>query len=107
MHPEEIKAAIRMKGTTPSVIADELEVSRTTVSQVIHGRGVSARVANRISEVLGLPVVHIWPAARPSLLRRTKNKNDQIDPQSDRRVDPPNRRVGERRGPKTAPQAAA
>lgn len=107
MHPEEIKAAIRMKGTTPSVIAEELGLSPTTVSQVIHGRGVSSRIANRISELLGLPVAHIWPAARPSLLRRTKTKNDQMAPQSERRVDPPNRRVGERRGPKAAPQAAA
>lgn len=118
MHPEEIKAAIRMKGTTPSVIADELEISRTTVSQVIHGRGVSARVANRISEVLGLPVAKIWPAVRPTLVRRTKTKkphthksecpmSGQIEPQPDRRVDPPNRRVGNRRGPKIAPQAAA
>lgn len=81
MHPEEIKAAIRMKGTTPSAIADELDLSRTTVSQVIHGRGVSARVANRISEVIGLPVAHIWPSTKPkSLMRRRCNPDKAAQP---------------------------
>lgn len=72
MHPEQIKAAIRMRGTTPSAIADELNVSRMTVSHVIHGRGVSARVAKRISEVVELSVSVLWPgryaapAAKPA-----------------------------------------
>ena len=105
MHPEEIKAAIRMKGTTPAVIADELELSRSTVSQVIHGRGVSSRVAKRISEVLGLPVAHIWPTTRPTLHRLTKTKKAQVEPQPDRRVDPPNRRAGNRRGTQINSQA--
>lgn len=61
MHPEQIKAAIRMKGITPSAIADELGLSRMTVSHVIHGRGISARVATRISEVVGLAASEIWP----------------------------------------------
>jgi lambda repressor-like predicted transcriptional regulator len=61
MHPEEIKAAIRMNGTTPSVIAAELEVSRTTVSTVIHGRCESARVKERIAKVINKPVDAIWP----------------------------------------------
>lgn len=74
MHPEQIKAAIRMRGTTPSAIADELGISRTTVSQVIHGRGVSSRVADRISRVLDLSVASIWPEVRPTLVRRTKSK---------------------------------
>lgn len=61
MHPEQIKAAIRMKGTTPKAIADELGISKTTVAHVIHGRGVSARVAHRISEVTGLSMRELWP----------------------------------------------
>lgn len=71
MHPEQIKAAIRMKGTTPAVLADELELSRSTVSLVISGRGKSARVMNRIAEVTGLPVSTIWPP-KPSLSRRSQ-----------------------------------
>lgn len=61
MHAEEIKAAIRMSGTTPAVIADELDVSRTTMSTVIHGRCVSKRVMQRISDVIGQPIEKIWP----------------------------------------------
>lgn len=61
MHPEQIKADIRMAGTTPAVIAAELEVTRATVSQVIHGRSTSARIQERISSIIGKPVSMIWP----------------------------------------------
>lgn len=73
MHPELIKAAIRMKGTTPSAIADELGVSRSTVSLVISGRGVSARISEHISKVTGLPVTTLWPPNKSkTVLRRTR-----------------------------------
>lgn len=73
MHPELIKAAIRMKGTTPSAIADELGVSRSTVSLVISGRGVSARVSEYISQVTGLPVATLWPPKKSKTgLRRIR-----------------------------------
>lgn len=73
MHPELIKAAIRMKGTTPSAIADELGVSRSTVSLVISGQGVSARVSAHISMITGLPISTLWPAKKPkTALRRTR-----------------------------------
>lgn len=61
MHPEQIKADIRMAGTTPAVIAEELGINRGTVSQVIHGRGVSLRVQTYISNIIGKPVDEIWP----------------------------------------------
>ncbi|GKT20034.1 helix-turn-helix domain-containing protein [Acidovorax sp. SUPP2522] len=71
MHPEEIKAAIRMKGTTPTALADELKVSRSMVSHVINGKAKSARIATRIVQVIGLPADKIWPtkAAAPKLRR--------------------------------------
>lgn len=75
MHPEFIKAEMRSRGVTPAALADELGVSRMTVSNVIHGKGVSARIAARISEVIGTPVHKIWPgmygAAGRSSLRRS------------------------------------
>lgn len=73
MHPEQIKAAMRMKGTTPTALADQLNVSNVTVSQVISGRSVSARVQGRIAEIIGKPVGEIWPKEnqRP-VLRRTR-----------------------------------
>ncbi|MFC2588546.1 MAG: transcriptional regulator [Ottowia sp.] len=64
MHPEQIKAELRMAGVTLAAIADELGLSRTTVSQVLHGKSVSARISTRISEVLGKPVATIWPKHR-------------------------------------------
>lgn len=69
MHPEQLKADIRMAGTTPAIIADELGVSRATVSQVIHGRSVSARVQGYISEIIGKPVEAIWQP-KPQLRRK-------------------------------------
>lgn len=75
MHPEEIKAAIRMKGVTQSLIAEKLEVSRSTVSQVINGHGTSARIKSHIAKVTGLPVSTLWPAKKG--LRRAKPELDK------------------------------
>ncbi|WP_423458016.1 helix-turn-helix domain-containing protein [Ottowia sp. VDI28] len=61
MHPEQIKAEIRMRGTTPAAIADSLHLSRQTVSNVIHSRVTSRKVANAISAIIGKPVGRIWP----------------------------------------------
>lgn len=75
MHPEQIKAAMRMKGTTPSALADEMGVANSTVSQVISGRSVSARIQKRISEVTGHAVEVLWPSSnRPKSLRRSKKQ---------------------------------
>lgn len=71
MHPEEIKASIRMRGTTPAAIADELGVSRSMISHVIAGTAKSARIADRISQITGVPIVTLWPTtpAKPTLRR--------------------------------------
>ena len=73
MHPEQIKAAMRMKGITPTALADEMGVANATVSQVISGRSVSARIRARIAAITGYSVEALWPAAdqRPTL-RRTR-----------------------------------
>ena len=72
MHPEQIKAEIRMAGTTPSFIASELGVSRATVSQIIRGTGRSARVEKRISDLLQKSVDEIWPNRSKPLPRAPK-----------------------------------
>ena len=69
MHPEEIKAAIRMKGTTPTAIAEEHGVSRSMVSHVINGNAKSARIQERIAQIIGKPINAIWPA-KPTLRRQ-------------------------------------
>lgn len=62
MHPEQIKAEMRMHGTTPAALADSLGLSPTTVSNVIHARAKSARVASAISGVIKKPIAAIWPS---------------------------------------------
>lgn len=73
MHPEEIKAAMRMKGVTPTALADEMRVANATVSQVISGRSESARIKARIAEITGIAVAVLWPPkAQRMVLRRTR-----------------------------------
>lgn len=71
--PEQIKAAMRMKGITQTALSEQLHVAKSTVSQVISGRSVSARVQGRIAEIIGKSVSEIWPKEnqRP-VLRRTR-----------------------------------
>lgn len=78
MHPEEIKASIRMKGTTPAAIADELNVSRSMASHVIAGTAKSARIAAQIAEITGLAALTLWPPelAKPSLRRPNISRSD-------------------------------
>lgn len=70
MHPEQIKAAMRMRGVTPSALADRLEVSPATVSQVITGRTRSRRIMAAIADVTGTKVDVLWPP-KASVLRRS------------------------------------
>lgn len=71
MHPEEMKAKIRMAGMTATMIAEELDIHVSSVSHVISGRGRSARVEQRIAELIKEPVDKVFPP-KMSVLRRTK-----------------------------------
>ena len=71
MHPEEIKAALRMKGVTLIVLAERAKVSRSMVTHVIHGNARSAHVMELIAAIIGKPVQAIW-ASKP-VLRRTRS----------------------------------
>ncbi|MBF9263584.1 helix-turn-helix domain-containing protein [Paracidovorax cattleyae] len=74
MHPEEIKAAIRMAGTTPTAIAEELNVSRSMVSHVIYSKAKSERIAQRIAQITGRSLEVLWPtSSKRTPLRRKLN----------------------------------
>ena len=70
MHPEEIKAALRIAGTTPAMLAEQLGITDSTVSTAIHGRSESARVKARIAQIIGKPVASIWPKSNKPRLQR-------------------------------------
>lgn len=70
MHPEEIKAAMRMAGITPAMLCDELQVAASSVSQTISGHIRSKRIQSRIAEIIGRPVEKIWP--NQVVLRRSR-----------------------------------
>ncbi len=61
MHPEQIKAELRMRGITASGLADSMDLTRMAVSNVIHGRSKSRNIATRIASILGLTLDDIWP----------------------------------------------
>ena len=74
MHPEEIKAAMRIAGTTPAMLCDELQVAASSVSQTISGHIKSKRIQTRIAEIIGKPIDFIWP--NQLVLRRTRAQID-------------------------------
>jgi lambda repressor-like predicted transcriptional regulator len=61
LHHADINAALIKAGFNQSVIAEELDVSNTSVSLVIRGLSTSRRIANAISKATGLPVEKLWP----------------------------------------------
>lgn len=70
MHPEEIKAAIRIAGKTAAMIADELGVSQSSVSHVINQRSHSEKIETHIADLIRKPRDVLFPK-KPSLLRRS------------------------------------
>lgn len=73
MHPELIKAELRMKEQDGRSVARHVGVSGACVSHVIHGRGVSTPVAKRIAEVTGISIDTLWPGkyTKPGRARYT------------------------------------
>ncbi|RMX08380.1 transcriptional regulator [Corticibacter populi] len=61
MHPEEIKAALRIRGWSQVRIASDLNVTPASVHQVITGRVKSIRIREFICRILEKPVDAIWP----------------------------------------------
>jgi len=77
MHPEQIKAEMRMQGTTPAALADSLGLSPQTVSNVIHARTKSSRVASAISKLIKKPVASIWPVQYGPTKKRSLKRSVQ------------------------------
>ena len=74
MHPEEIKAALRIKGVTLTALALELGLSRSMVTHVIYANARSRRVEERIAKVIGKPDSAIWVNHRPRLRQTSSTK---------------------------------
>ena len=75
MHPEQIKAEMRMKGVTPAMLCDELGLSRSMITHVIHGHARSKRVEERISQIIGKAISDIWATHKPRLRRVSLTKS--------------------------------
>ena len=61
MKPNEILAALMLKGIRLVDIARRLNVSRGTVSNIIHRRTQSRRIQAAIAEAIGKNVDEVWP----------------------------------------------
>jgi Ner family transcriptional regulator len=60
LHPEDIKAGLRKRGSSLSKIARDLGLNRSTVSCVLYGRH-SRRVRIAIAQQLGMKPEQLWP----------------------------------------------
>jgi lambda repressor-like predicted transcriptional regulator len=87
MHPADIKAAIQKAGSSQTAIARSLSgragrgsVSPTAVHAVVHGMQRSQRIAQRISQVTGIPVATLWPGAYPlaEMLQTPRNRSRSV-----------------------------
>lgn len=66
MHPADIIAALTKAGHPATKVADDLDVNRSTVSNIIHGNGTSYNIASYISVVTSIPLNKLWPDGRYS-----------------------------------------
>lgn len=73
MHPELIKASLRMKGLTATAVAKSLGVSDVAVGYVIHSRRRSVYIARRICELTGIDPAIAWPGRYPEFHHRPIN----------------------------------
>ncbi|MDO9094463.1 MAG: helix-turn-helix domain-containing protein [Rubrivivax sp.] len=73
MHPADISAALKKVGSSQAKVARSLTradgepISHGAVHLVVSGRMASARIAQRISELTGIPVGQLWPGRYPQL----------------------------------------
>ena len=60
--PTEIKVALLRKNITQAYIAQEAEVSPTSVARVVNSAMTSDKIRRAIAEALGVDVARIWPS---------------------------------------------
>ena len=56
----DIKAELRRRSITGASIANQLNLSRHTVSVILAGKGKSKRIQNAISKALGMTYDEVW-----------------------------------------------
>lgn len=61
MHPEDIKAAIRKRGSNLTSLAEAVGLHKQSITAAIHAR-VSARAEKAIADFLDMPAAKIWPS---------------------------------------------
>lgn len=62
MHPAHIQAAIIRSGSSQVAIAKNLQVTASAVWNVIHSKGRSDAIADRIALLVDLPRSTLWPS---------------------------------------------
>lgn len=66
MHPADITAALKKRGSSQAIVARRLKITKTSVYQVVHGHQASRRVSRAISEITGIPISQLWPGRYPA-----------------------------------------
>lgn len=61
MHPEDIKAEVRKRGSNLSALAFSVDMNKQTLSLALTGR-VSAKAEQVIADFIGMPAAEIWPS---------------------------------------------
>lgn len=79
MHPAHITATIRELGFSQASIAEVLDVSRSSVTQVISGHAKSRRIAQAIAQITGKSLEELWPGKYASKARRKRQQMEDID----------------------------
>lgn len=60
MHAEDIKAALRKRGSSLTVIANQLRVSPSAVCHALH-RPCSRRIEAALAKAIAKPPEELWP----------------------------------------------
>ena len=79
MHPELVKAYLRMCGSSSAAVARDLGLCRSTVHYVLSGRQRSLRVARRICELTGLDPETAWPGRYPEFRLHPVGQRRHLD----------------------------
>lgn len=69
MHPEDVKAEVRKRGTSLAGLAKANSLSLQTLSRAIHTRS-SAAAESIIADFIGRPAKDIWPSRYDATGRR-------------------------------------